>query len=168
MLASKQLVELTWSVNATTKTRTSPAINVETAIRMRTAIGRISRRLRLFHVDKDLSPSQRDVLGTIVRRGPIGLSDLAAEEGLNPTMLSRIAGHLEGRDLVTRIQDVRDGRAARLEATDSGRAKHEQMKTESTDALLRTMSTLSQKERRQLDEALPVLESLAEALRSRP
>jgi DNA-binding HxlR family transcriptional regulator len=57
-------------------------------------------------MDSSLSPSQREVLSTIVRRGPLRLSELAAEEGLNPTMLSRIVTNLEAAKLVARRPDI--------------------------------------------------------------
>ena len=59
--------------------------NVEGAERLRRVVARLGRALRPTHVGASLSPSQREVLNTIVRRGPLRLSELAAEEGLNPT-----------------------------------------------------------------------------------
>ena len=88
-----------------------------TCVRFSAGLG---RSLRLTHADQNLSPSQRDVLGTVVRRGPVGLSELASIEGLNPTMLSRIAAKLEGAGLIVRAPDRKDGRAASLAATDAG------------------------------------------------
>jgi len=135
------------------------------AVRIRTAVGRLGRGLRLTHADKNLSPSQRDVLGTIARRGSIGLSELATLEGLNPTMLSRIVGKLELAGLVVRTQDPRDARAAQVTATDAGHEAHEQIRAERTDALLLALGQLSEDERDSLGAALGALESLAEALR---
>ena len=74
----------------------------EIASRMRTVIGRMSRGLRRTHAGTELSPSQYDVLATIGFRGPVRLSDLAAIESINPTLLSRIVGKLEERELVCR------------------------------------------------------------------
>jgi DNA-binding MarR family transcriptional regulator len=133
--------------------------------RMRTVIGRLGRRLRWSHADKDLSPSQYDVLGTIVRRGPMRLSDLVAIEGLNPTMLSRVAGKLERAGLVVRTPDSHDGRVAHLAATGAGQKLHDEIRTERTDALLRAFSQLTEDQRRALTAALPVLEFMAEALK---
>ncbi|MGH2864444.1 MAG: hypothetical protein ACRDJX_04250, partial [Solirubrobacteraceae bacterium] len=53
--------------------------------RLRAVIGRLSRRLRPTLAGSGLSPSQISVLFTVVRLGPIGLSELAAIESLNPT-----------------------------------------------------------------------------------
>lgn len=139
--------------------------NTEVAVQLRSVVGRLARYLRLAHEDRSLSPSQLDVLGTVVRRGPLGLSELAGLERLNPSMLSRIAGHLEANGLVERIADERDGRAASLSATDKGRMVHRQIRIARTHALLVAMERLSDAERSRLTEALPALESLIEAMR---
>jgi DNA-binding MarR family transcriptional regulator len=115
-----------------------------------------------------LSPSQHEVLGTIVRRGPLRVSEVAALEGLNPTMLSRIAAKLEGADLVARTQDPDDGRIAHLSPTPAGRALYEQIRTQRTDALLVAFQKLTKDEQHALVTALPVLETLAQALKRRP
>ena len=43
-----------------------------------------------------LTPSQASVLGLIVARGPLSLSELSEVERLNPTMLSRVVSKLHG------------------------------------------------------------------------
>jgi DNA-binding MarR family transcriptional regulator len=118
-------------------------------------------------VDGSLSPSQREVLSTIVRRGPLRLSELAAEEGLNPTMLSRIVGHLEAAKLVTRTPDQGDARVVHLAATEAGQAVWEEIRNERTDALLFALGKLPADQRRTIEQALPVLETLVESLRNR-
>ena len=120
----------------------------EVADRLRAAVARLSRSLRLTHADGNLSPSQREVLFTITRRGPLRLSELAASEGLNPTMVSRIVSHLENAQLVTRSPDGTDARVVHLESTNAGRALCQEMRNELTDVL-------------------PTLEALVETLRSR-
>ena len=72
------------------------------ASRMRTIVGRMSRGLRHAGGHSDLSPSQSEVLGTVARRGDVRLSELAAIEGINPTLLSRIIGKLETAGLLVR------------------------------------------------------------------
>jgi DNA-binding MarR family transcriptional regulator len=126
----------------------------------------MNRSLRLTHVDGNLSPSQREVLFTITRRGPLRLSELAATEGLNPTMVSRIVSHLEAAKLVVRTSDGDDARVVHLEATAAGRALWEEMRNERTDALLFALERLTKDQRDDLIGALPALESLVETLRS--
>jgi DNA-binding MarR family transcriptional regulator len=152
---------------APNSTHTPNRTEVEAAERLRRVVGRLGRALRLTHVDSSLSPSQREVLATIVRRGPLRLSELAAEEGLNPTMLSRILSRLESAKFVTRRPDEADARVVHLAATEAGLALHEEMRNERTDALFFALGKLSADQRRVVIEALPVLELLEDSLRKR-
>jgi DNA-binding MarR family transcriptional regulator len=148
-----------------TKTRKAGA-NADAADRLRTAVARLSRSLRLTHVDGNLTPGQREVLFTITREGPMRLSDLASNEGLNPTTLSRIVSRLEAARLVTRSSDSADARVVHVESTDAGRVLVQEMRNERTDALLFALERLSKEEREELIGALPALELLVETLRS--
>jgi DNA-binding MarR family transcriptional regulator len=145
----------------------SSRASVQTAEHLRRVVGRLGRALRLTRVNSSLSPSQREVLATIVRRGPLRLSELAAEEGINPTMLSRILSHLESAKFVTRRADEVDARVVHLAATEAGVALHEEMRNERTDALLFAPSNLSADQHRIVIEALPVLELLEDSLKKR-
>jgi DNA-binding MarR family transcriptional regulator len=145
----------------------STATGVGAAERLRRIVGHLGRTLRLTHVDGSLPPSQREVLATIVRSGPLRLSELAAREGINPTMLSRILGHLETAKLVTRRPDEADARVVHLAATEAGRGLHEEMRNERTDALFYALGKLSADQRRVIIEALPALETLVESMRNR-
>ncbi len=133
--------------------------------RLRTVLTRGQRQLRLTYTDDTLSPTQLEVLVMIVRRGPIRLSEVADLEGLNPTMLSRIVGKLEVAGLVTRNADTVDGRVIHLAATDDGRALHEIIRRQRSEALAYALDQLSATERRILAQAMPVLESVVESLK---
>jgi DNA-binding MarR family transcriptional regulator len=154
-------------VKDATKAQRASTANVEAADRLRAAVTRLSRTLRLTHVDGNLSPSQREVLFTITRRGPMRLSELAANEGLNPTMVSRIVSHLENAKLVTRSSDATDARVIHIEATDAGRALCQEMRNERTDALLSALEQLTAAQRADLANLLPTLEALVHTLRGR-
>ena len=134
---------------------------------LRVALGRLNRSLRLTHVEKDLSSSQREVLMAIVRAGSLRLSDLAREEGLNPTMLSRIVGKLEAAGMVARTSDPEDARVIHLAATPEGIALREKIRGERTDALLFALRNLSREEKQSLTAATPALEAIVATLRER-
>ena len=136
--------------------------------RLRAAIGRLNRGLRASHTGAGLTPSQVAVLFTIVRRGPLGLSELAALEGLNPTMLSRITGQLCEQGLIRRRADSADRRAAVVEATAAGRRMRERIHRARSRALAEHVERLDAAERRLLWQALPILEELAEAVAEAP
>lgn len=139
----------------------------DTAARLRAAVNRISRWLRPTRAGAGFTPTEISVLGTVAVRGPIRLSDLAEAEGLNPTMLSRVARKLEDPGLIRRHTHPVDRRAALLEVTPSGRRLFERIRSERTDQLSLGLGALNPDERRALIEALPVLERLAEQLRTR-
>jgi DNA-binding MarR family transcriptional regulator len=136
----------------------------EDGARLRAAIGKLSRRLRPTVAGSGLTPSQISVLFTIVRLGPLRLSELAEIEGLNPTMLSRIAAQLCEEGLIRREADPEDRRAALVRATAAGRRIRERIHRERTQALSAHVGALEQHQREVLWKALPVLEELAERL----
>ena len=146
----------------------SPEENrAELSTRTRRAIGRLNRSIRQTRAGAALTPSQYEVLVTIVGQGPLRLADLALAEGLNPTMLSRIAGKLEASGLVDRVADPGDGRVVHLAASPGGRALVQQVRDERADALSEALEGLTDDDRRRLSDALPVLEALTDRLKER-
>jgi DNA-binding MarR family transcriptional regulator len=134
-------------------------------------IARLHRRLRPTDAGAQagITPTRASLLHTIDRLGPLRLSEVAAEEGINPTMLSRIVGALAEGGLIDRIQDPGDRRAALVATTKQGRRLIARMRRERTDVLSMALEGLSVRELAQLERALPALEKLAENLKaSRP
>jgi DNA-binding MarR family transcriptional regulator len=164
MLASKQTISA-FPTGDDTPT-TAAIIDAETAARLRAVIGRLHRRLRTTPAAAaaGLTPTKISVLFTVTRRGPIGLSELAAAESVNPTMLSRIVGHLTDAGLVRRGADPADRRAALVTATAAGDALADRIRRERTEALNEALTPLSAEHHKQLEQALPALEALAEGL----
>ncbi len=142
-------------------------VEAEPSARLRAAIGKLSRRLRQTVAGSGLTPTQISVLFTIVRKGPLRLSDVAEIEALNPTMLSRCVGQLSDAGLIRRSTDPGDRRAALVEATAQGRRLRERIHRERTRALETYVGALDERQRESLWTALPVLEELAELLPSR-
>ncbi len=144
-------------------------LDPDSAARLRAVIGRLNRRLRPTSAGAaaGLTPTRLSLLFTVVRRGSIGLSELAAMEGINPTMLSRIVGDLVEAGLLERACDPADRRAALVRLTPEGRQLAEEMRTERTDVLNGALEALAPGDLERLEQALPALERLAEALRER-
>jgi DNA-binding MarR family transcriptional regulator len=132
--------------------------------RLRTVIGKLSRRLRPTVAGSGLTPSQTSVLFTIVRLGPLRLSEVAELESLNPTMLSRITTQLCDSGLIKRSADPKNRRSANVAATAAGRRTRERIHRERTRALAAHIEELDERQREALWEALPVLEQLADRL----
>lgn len=149
---------------ATSKSTPPDSEELDETARLRAAIGKLSRRLRPTVAGSGLTPSQTSVLFSVVRRGPVGLSELAALESLNPTMLSRITAQLCDAGLIRRLPDPGDRRAALVQTTAAGRRIRERIHKERTQALGTYMAGLSKMQRETLWEALPVLEELAEMM----
>jgi DNA-binding MarR family transcriptional regulator len=101
----------------------------------------------------------------VIRRGPIGLSELADQEGLHPTMLSRAVGSLAEEGLLKRTSDPGDRRAALVSATAHGKKLIERVRRERTRALNAALEPLPSDQREALQQALPALEALAEELK---
>lgn len=136
--------------------------------RLRTVLARIGRALDRHSRDAELTRSQVSVLGTVVVRGPIGMGELAAIEGLNPTMLSRMAGKLETTGLLVRDPDPADRRAVRVLATEAGVAEHARQRDERTRLLAAHVDALPGGHAEGLRAALDALEALAGSLRDGP
>jgi DNA-binding MarR family transcriptional regulator len=143
-------------------------IEIETAARLRAAIGRLSRRLRptAAGTAAGLTPTRVTVLLDVVRRGQARLADVASAEGINPTMLSRVIADLVEAGLVERATDERDRRTVWVRATPAGRRLAERMRRERTDAVNLALEGLTEAERATVQRALPALEALAEQLSS--
>jgi DNA-binding MarR family transcriptional regulator len=155
------------SASQTTTTTTAALVvddEAQPTARLRAVLGKLSRRLRPTLAGSALTPSQISVLFTIVRSGPLRLSEVAELERLNPTMLSRIAAQLSESGLIRRTADPDDRRAALVQATSAGRRMRERIHRERTRALDAHVQQLDERERELLWQALPVLERLAERL----
>ena len=136
----------------------------EAVNRLLPAIGRLSRRLTAASAVGGFTPTQLSVLGLVSRRGPLGLSELAALEGLNPTMLSRVVGKLDDAGLLRRTADPDDRRAARVEATAEGAALAGEVYATRSRLLAGELDQLEEAQLSALLAALPVLETLAREL----
>jgi DNA-binding MarR family transcriptional regulator len=155
MLASKQLSFVMPSP--------APLLDIDTATRLRVAIGRLSRRLRVTAAASEagLTPTRISVLLSVDRHGPMRISELAELESLNPTMLSRAISQLVEDGTLERVSDDRDRRAAWVNVTAAGHRLAERVRHERTDALNDALSGLDGDDRRLLERALPALEGLA-------
>lgn len=141
--------------------------DTETLSKLRGVISKLARELNATATDEGLTPTQASVLGLIAFRGPLGLTELAQLEGLNPTMLSRVVGRLTELELIQRDPNPDDLRAVRVEATEAGRQLHERVKLLRTEALGACLDQLPEASARTIIDALPALDELAQMLRTR-
>lgn len=141
-------------------------VDTETAQRLRVVFGQLARRLRPTEavLAADLTPTRVTVLLNTVRNGPIRLAEVAEQEGLNPTLLSRTVANLARDGLVTRTADPSDRRSAWLDATPAGRELAERIRAERTHAVQAALAELAPEDRALVEAALPALEQLAQHL----
>jgi DNA-binding MarR family transcriptional regulator len=142
-------------------------VDAESLTRLRRVIGRLARLLNAAPVSENLTPTQASVLGLVAHRGPVGMTELADIEGLNPTMLSRVVGKLVDDGLVSRLPDPADQRAVQLLATDGGHEVHRRIIDSRTATVAKILDGLSPDVTDALLDALPALEALAEGLRTK-
>jgi DNA-binding MarR family transcriptional regulator len=140
----------------------------EEIARLRIALARIARTLDRQTRGASLTRTQASVLATVAKHGPLGISELADIEGVNPTMLSRIVGKLEVTGLLHRSPDPDDKRAARVETTKDGDELHHRLRAERTRLLAERLAALPPDDAARLLSALPALELLGEALVEKP
>jgi DNA-binding MarR family transcriptional regulator len=138
----------------------------ETVIRLRRVVLRLARQLNAASLGEGLTPTQASVLGIVTNRGPLGLTELAEIEGLNPTMLSRVVGKLDSFGLIQRQRDPDDFRAARVEVTAKGKQAYQRIAEQRAAILSGRVARLPAEQEAALIDALPALENLAEDLRA--
>jgi DNA-binding MarR family transcriptional regulator len=129
--------------------------------RLRRVIARLARQLNSSATGEGLTPSQASVLALVVARGPVSLGELAALEGLNPTMLSRVVGKLQSMELIRRIPDPADLRSASVESTVAGQATDQRVKAQRAAVVSRCLELLDKEQESAITAALPALEALA-------
>ena len=142
----------------TTETQITP----ELTSRLRLVVARLNRRLRQEAGSAEVSPSQLAALGTIERRGPLTLGELAASERVQPPTMTRVVSALEEAGLVTRTVDSADRRVARVAVSPAGLRFLDKHRSRRNAYLARRLRTLSPAELATVERALPLLERLVE------
>ncbi len=140
-------------------------MDTELVVRLRAVLARLTRLLNDTSTGEGLTPTQYSVLVLVRNKGPLGLTELAELEGLNPTMLSRVVKALDERGLVRRMPDPGDARAARLAATTEGENVHDRVRAERTKVVSDCIDRLPPETAEMLAASVPTLEALAEALK---
>jgi DNA-binding MarR family transcriptional regulator len=137
----------------------------DAVIRLRRVVLRLARQLNAASRAEGLTPTQASVLGITTIRGPLSLAELTELEGINPTMLSRVIGKLDSYELIKRLRDPDDFRAARVEVTPKGRSVYERIAAQRSAVISESLAGLPAGQQAALLAALPALENLAEDLR---
>jgi DNA-binding MarR family transcriptional regulator len=122
-------------------------------------VTRLARRLRRL-ADDGITPTQRSILNTLERRGPLTHGDLAMAERVRPPTITAAVDRLEQDGLVARERCSDDRRVTRVDITADGRRLLEAGRRERTAYLERRLRALSPADRAALTAAAPALERL--------
>ena len=114
----------------------------------------------------DLGASAAFAMNRVCREGPIRLTTLATKEGVSQPSMTQLIQRLERQDLVTRLADPDDGRAALIGITDCGQKLLDDRRRLRRERLTALLATLTPEEESALwlsaRVALPVLRRLVE------
>ena len=132
--------------------------------RLRDSIGRLARYLRTIDAGSGLTPTQMSLLASLVRLGPVRISDLAKRERLNATLLSRSLAGLEAQGLVARTLDPADKRSSTIAITRAGSQLLRRLRSARSDVLRSQVVSLPSRDQKRLMAVLPVLDDLVERL----
>lgn len=128
---------------------------------LRNAVLRLARRLRNEREDPSLTLTQLSTLGTLRRRGPVTLGELAAAEQVQPPSMTRTVSDLEERGLVAREAGAKDRRLVIVRLTRDGEALLAADRERRDAWLHQRLRELTAEERAVLRQAVPLLEKLA-------
>jgi DNA-binding MarR family transcriptional regulator len=109
----------------------------------------------------DLTLAQLSILVTLLDRGPIRMTDLAAHERVRTPTTTVAIRRLEKIGLVKRSRDPSDLRAVLVDITPRGLAVHRESLNNRITALVSLLSQLSDTDLESLTKALGPLEHLA-------
>jgi DNA-binding MarR family transcriptional regulator len=135
---------------------------VALADRLHSAAIHLLRRLRAEDEASGLTGPRLSALSVIVFRGPITLGALAAAEQVRPPTISRLVRDLELEGLVRRTVDAADRRVQRVQATSAGVRLLQHGRERRVAALAGSVRALRVKDRRLLEQAVAVLQRLAQ------
>ena len=109
----------------------------------------------------DLTLAQLSILLTLLEKGPMRMTDLAAHERVRTPTTTVAIRRLEKLGLVKRSRDPSDLRAVLVEVTPRGLVQHRESLTARRAALARLLGKLSEDDLETLTKALGPMERLA-------
>ena len=129
---------------------------------LRSAVMRLSRRLRNQRVEESLTPTEMQVLATLARCGSASPGELARKEHVQPPSMTRIIAMLEEKGLVRREPHPDDRRQVVVSSTEQAESILDQSRAKRDAWLAELAGGLNEEEWALLRAAAPVLERLAQ------
>ena len=115
-----------------------------------------------------LSLTAAATLARLRRNGPARVTELAVAEGISQPSMTSLIARLADQGLVGRAADPHDGRAVVLTLTPAGEQVLAQRRAERARQITGPLGGLSPDDVQRIDDALPALIRLADALRRPP
>jgi DNA-binding MarR family transcriptional regulator len=134
-------------------------LGLDLAVRLRTAVTLLSRRLRQESLGV-LSPTQASSLGMIARLSNPTLGELARAEKMQPPTVTKIISGMEEMGLVEREVDGADRRITRVRLSVEGRRELERVRTLKTAFLVERLGSLEPHELARVSELAELLERI--------
>ncbi|MGI5130295.1 MarR family winged helix-turn-helix transcriptional regulator [Pseudonocardia sp. CA-107938] len=131
----------------------------ELAARLRLAVGRLNRRIRIDG-HESIPPLQLSALVTVELHGPLRLSELARREAVTAPTMSRVLAALDEQGLVHRAPDPQDARGVLITLSEVGAAAVNEVRTTRTALVARRLARLDDAQRAAIAAAMPALEAL--------
>lgn len=137
-----------------------PVADAALATRLRLAVGRLHRRIRL--ATNDVPPLQLSTLVTLERHGALRSGELAQREAVTAPTMTRVLAALTERGLVVRTADPDDARSVLVSLAPEGARTLDRIRSERTALLGARLTRLTPEQRAALDAAIPALEALVD------
>ncbi|MFI7383410.1 MarR family winged helix-turn-helix transcriptional regulator [Streptomyces sp. NPDC049813] len=128
---------------------------------LRSAVMRLSRRLKHQRVDESLSPTEMSVLGTLAGCGSATPGELARKEHVQPPSMTRIVALLEAKGLVGLEPHPEDRRQKVVTSTERAETMLAESRRKRNAWLADLAAGLDEDDWAKLRAAAPVLEKLA-------
>jgi len=135
----------------------------ELAARVQSAALHLLRRLAREDRATGILAPRLSALSVLVFGGPRTIGTLAAMEGVTPPTMTRLVAAMVADGLVDRLEDPTDRRIVRVQASEAGRSLLLAGRDRRVATLAAMLAPLTAKERRRLDQAATILESMLAA-----
>jgi len=132
---------------------------------LRATVSALRKRLRKQSYSIDTySMTEITTISLLYKEGPLLPSELAARTKVKPQSMSQILNKIEKQGIIKRTPSKEDGRKTYISLTVSGKEIVEHTRYERDEWLAETIATtLTEKEKDILKEAIVILNKLAEA-----
>jgi DNA-binding MarR family transcriptional regulator len=141
-------------------TRSMPHASLSTDLR--TAVNRLSRRLRGQKADPSMTDAQFSALAQLVRNGPLTLGALSEADGVTPPSMTKTVAALIDRGFVVKTGHGDDRRKVLLTCTDVGTEFVLETRRKRDGWLSPRLAKLTPTERKTLADATDILRRLAQ------